>query len=76
MATVHRELSFIRRIHNAALSHGGNSETPSRARRALDKAREEKQRERILTPAEETGLLDAVSYKACHLGAINIFALV
>lgn len=76
IATVHRELSFMRRILNVALSSGWILRNPFEQGEPLIKPGDEKPRERILSRDEEEKLLAVCtdSWKA-HLRPIIIMAL-
>jgi integrase len=75
IATVHRELSFLRRILNVAVSNGWLQKNPFEMGRSLINPGDEKPRERILTREEETRLLAGCVEAKAHLKAILICAL-
>jgi integrase len=75
VATVHRELSFLRRILNVAQSSGWILRNPFEMGESLIRPGDEKPRERILTRVEEDKLLAACSGWRAHLRPIIICAL-
>lgn len=75
VATVHRELSFMRRILNVARSSGWILRNPFEMGESLIRPGDEKPRERILTRAEEDKLLAECSGWTAHLRPIIICAL-
>ena len=75
IATVHRELSFLRRILNVALSSEWISRNPFEQGEPLIKPGDEKAREKIISPEEEDRLLAACDGERFHLKAIIICAL-
>lgn len=75
IATVHRELSFLRRILNVALSSEWILRNPFEQGEPLIKPGDEKPREKIISPEEEDRLLAACDGERSHLKAIIICAL-
>jgi integrase len=75
IATVHRELSLMRRIMNIAFSNGWILRNPFEQGEPLIKPGDEKPRERILTREEEERILALCNGEWEHLRAIIICAL-
>lgn len=75
IATVNRELSFMRRILNVACSHGWIPRNPFEQGEPLIRPGDEKPRERILTREEEERLLSCCVNEREHLRPIIICAL-
>jgi integrase len=72
LAHVHRELSLLRSILNYAKRQGWLTRTPFEMGGPVITTGNEVQRQRILTPAEESLLLAACTGKRAHLRAIII----
>lgn len=75
IASVNREMALLRRMLNVAHSQGWIIRNPFKAGESLISIADEKQRERILIPEEETRLLAACTGRRAHLSAIIIAAL-
>ena len=75
IATVHRELSLMRRILNIAVSNSWIVRNPFHQGESLIKPGEETPRERIISREEEQRLLAACDGERQHLRAILICAL-
>jgi integrase len=75
IATVHKELSLLRRIFNVAVSNGWLMKNPFERGDSLINPGDEKPRERILTREEEERLLAACTGWNAHLRSIVICAL-
>jgi integrase len=76
IATVNRELALLRRMFNVAQREGWMTHSPFAMGEPLVSIADEKKRERILTPEEETRLLEACSdSRRRHLRPILICAL-
>jgi integrase len=75
IATVHRELSFMRRILNVAVANGWILRNPFEQGESLIKPGDEKPRERIISREEEARLLAFCTDERAHLRAIIICAL-
>jgi integrase len=75
IATVHRELSLLRRVFNVAVRNGWMIRNPFEMGDPLIKPGDEKPRERILTREEEERLLVACTGPRSHLRPIIICAL-
>ena len=75
IATVHKELSLLRRIFNVAVSNGWLIKNPFEMGDSLINPGDEKPRERIMTKDEEEKLLAACTGWNAHLRAIIICAL-
>jgi integrase len=75
IATVHRELSFMRRILNVAVANGWILRNPFEQGEPLIKPGDEKPRERIISREEEARLLAFCTDERAHLRAIIICAL-
>ncbi len=74
IATVNRELALLRRILTVATQQGWLIKNPFQASRAISTA-DETHRDRIISPDEETRLLEACNGPRAHLRPIVIFAL-
>jgi len=75
IASVNREMALLRRMLNVAQAEGWIIRNPFKAGESLISIADEKQRERILTPEEESRLLAACNGTRAHLRAIIIAAL-
>ena len=75
IATVHRELSLMRRILNVAVSNSWIVRNPFHLGESLIRPGEETPRERIINREEEQRLLSACEGERQHLKAILICAL-
>lgn len=75
IATVHRELSFMRRILNVAMANGWILRNPFTQGESLIRPGDESPRERILSRDEEARLLAFCIDERAHLRAIIICAL-
>jgi integrase len=75
IATVHRELSLLRRVLNVAVRNGWLVKNPFDMGDALIRPGDEKPRERILSREEEARLLAACTGMREHVRAIIICAL-
>ncbi len=75
IATVHRELSLLRRVFNFAIANGWLVRNPFSMGKSLINPGDERPRERILTPKEEQQLLAACIEWRAHLRPIIICAL-
>jgi integrase len=75
IASVHRELSFLRRILNVAVSNGWILRNPFEMGDSLIRPGDEKPRERIISKAEEERLLAVRDDSRSHLKAVIICAL-
>lgn len=75
IATVNRELSYLRRLLNIAVSNNWISKNPFQCGDALIHAADERQRERVLTSSECQRLVDACIGKRAHLRPIVIAGL-
>jgi len=75
IATVHRELSLLRRVFNVAVRNGWMIRNPFDTGDPLIKPGDEKPRERIITPEEERKMLAACTGPRAHLRPIIICAL-
>jgi integrase len=75
IGTVHRELSFMRRILNVALGQGWILKNPFSMGKSLINPGDEKPRERILSKEEEEKLLAICTDWKAHLKPIIIMAL-
>ena len=75
IATVHRELSLLRRVFNVAVRNGWMIRNPFDTGDSLIKPGDEKPRERILTRKEEERLLAACNGPRAHIRPIVIAAL-
>jgi integrase len=75
VATVHRELSLLRRVLNVAVRNGWLVKNPFDMGDSLIRPGDEKPRERILNREEEARLLAACTGLREHLRAIVICAL-
>jgi integrase len=75
VATVHRELSLLRRVLNVAVRNGWLVKNPFDMGDSLIRPGDEKPRERILSREEEARLLAACTGPREHLRAIVICAL-
>ena len=75
VATVHRELSLLRRVLNIAVRNGWLVKNPFDMGDSLIRPGDEKPRERILSREEEARLLAACNGPREHLRAIIICAL-
>jgi integrase len=75
IATVHKELSLLRRIFNVAVSNSWLTKNPFDMGDSLINPGDEKPRERILTKEEEEKLLAACTGSKEHLRPIIICAL-
>ena len=75
IATVHRELSLMRRILNIAVSNSWIVRNPFQQGESLIRPGEETPRERIISREEEQRLLAACQGERQHLKAILICAL-
>jgi integrase len=75
IASVNREMALLRRMLNVAQAEGWLIRNPFKAGESLISIADEKQRERILTPEEESRLLAACTGRRSHLRAIIIAAL-
>ena len=75
IATVHRELSLMRRILNVAVGNGWLLRNPFSMGKSLINPGDEKPRERILSREEEKQLLAACTGWRAHLRPIIICAL-
>jgi integrase len=75
IATVHRELSLMRRILNVAVSNSWIVRNPFHLGESLIRPGEETPRERIISREEEQRLLAACEGERQHLRAILICAL-
>jgi integrase len=72
LAHVHRELSLLRSILNFAKRQGWLTRTPFEMGRSVITTSNEPQRDRLLTPDEESRLLAACTGRRSHLRAIII----
>ncbi len=75
IATVNRELSYLRRLLNIAVSNDWITKNPFTCGDALIHAADERQRERVLTSSECQRLVDVCTGKRAHLRAIVIAGL-
>ncbi len=75
IASVNREMALLRRMLNVAQAEGWLIRNPFKAGESLISIADEKQRERILKPEEESRLLAACNGRRSHLRAIIIAAL-
>lgn len=75
IASVNREMALLRRMLNVAQAEGWIIRNPFKAGESLISIADEKRRERILTPEEESRLLAARAGRQAHLRAIIIAAL-
>jgi integrase len=75
IATVHRELSLLRRVFNFAVANGWLVRNPFSMGKSLINPGDERPRERILTPKEEQQLLASCVEWRAHLRPIIICAL-
>ena len=75
VATVHKELSLLRRVLSVAVTNGWLVKNPFEMGDALINPGDEKPRERILTREEEEKLLAACTGHNAHLRPIVICAL-
>jgi integrase len=75
IATVNRELSYLRRLLNIAVSNDWITKNPFTCGDALIHAADERQRERVLTSSECQRLVDACTGRRAHLRAIVIAGL-
>lgn len=75
IATVHKELSLLRRVLNVAVSNGWLVKNPFDKGDSLINPGDEKPRERILTKDEEEKLLAVCTGAKAHLRPVIIMAL-
>jgi integrase len=75
IGTVHRELSFMRRVLNVAVGQGWILKNPFSMGKSLINPGDEKPRERILSKEEEEKLLAICTEWKAHLKPIIIMAL-
>jgi integrase len=75
LASVHRELSFLRRIFNVAAANGWITRNPFQRGESLIRPADERRRQRIVTRQEEESLLAMCVGKKAHLRPIIVCAL-
>jgi integrase len=75
IATMNRELAYLRRIFNIAAGQGWISKNPINCGEFLIDVSAERRRERILTLEEEKRLLDVCTGRRKHLKPLLIFLL-
>ncbi|NNE67045.1 MAG: tyrosine-type recombinase/integrase, partial [Pyrinomonadaceae bacterium] len=75
LASVHRELAYLRAILNFAVRQGYLANNPFNRTKGLISASSETQRDRILTADEEERLLSVCTGRRKHLGPVLICAL-
>jgi integrase len=75
IATMNRELAYLRRIFNIATRQGWISKNPLTCGESLIDVSAERRRERILTIEEEKRLLDVCIGRRKHLKTLLIFLL-
>jgi integrase len=75
IATMNRELAYLRRIFNIAKRQGWISKNPLTCGESLIDVSAERRRERILTLEEERRLLDVCTGRRKHLKPLLIFLL-
>jgi integrase len=75
IASVHRELSLLRRLYNIALREGWVNRSPFQKGDSLISSADERKGSRVLSPEEEVRLLGACTGRREHLRAILICAI-
>jgi integrase len=75
IASVHRELSFLRRIFNVAASNGWIARNPFQRGEPLIRPADEKRRQKIVSKEEEELLLALCVGRKAHLRPIIVCAL-
>lgn len=75
LATVNRELAYLRRLFNIAERNGWVTKNPFKKGDALIHTSDEVKRERILTPAEERNLLSHCTGRRTHLKPLIVAAI-
>ena len=75
LATVNRELAYLRRLFNIAERNGWVAKNPFKKGDALIHTSDEIKRERILTPAEEQNLLRYCVGRRTHLRPLIVAAI-
>lgn len=75
LATVNRELAYLRRLFNIAERNGWVGKNPFKKGDALIHSSDEVKRERILTPAEEQDLLRHCTGRRTHLRPLVVAAI-